>query len=41
LASFFILFFTLFERPVESFVAIITVAVGIPVYFIFKKQNRY
>lgn len=33
-----ILFLAFFERPVESSVAILTVIVGIPVYFRFKKK---
>jgi APA family basic amino acid/polyamine antiporter len=40
LASIPILIFALFERPIESFIAILTVLIGIPSYFIFNKQNR-
>jgi APA family basic amino acid/polyamine antiporter len=37
-ASILILFFALFERPVESAIAITTVIIGLPLYFIFSKQ---
>ncbi len=28
------------ERPVESSIALLTVAIGIPIYYLFKKQNH-
>ncbi len=38
-AGIFILIFAFMEKPVESLVAILTVLVGIPVYFLFRKSN--
>ncbi len=35
----FILTLSLFERPIESGIALGTIAVGIPIYFIFKKNR--
>jgi APA family basic amino acid/polyamine antiporter len=37
--SFLITIITFFHRPVESIIAILTVAAGIPIYFIWKKSN--
>ena len=34
-----ILLFAFLERPVESSIALLTVAVGVPAYYIFKKRN--
>ncbi len=36
----FILVLALLERPLESSIAIITVLAGIPVYFLFRRNNR-
>jgi APA family basic amino acid/polyamine antiporter len=38
-AGIMILVLSLLERPVESSIALLTVFIGIPVYFIFKKTN--
>jgi len=35
-----ILFLAFFERPIESSIAILTVIIGIPAYFIFKKRYK-
>jgi APA family basic amino acid/polyamine antiporter len=35
-----ILVLSFLERPMESSVALLTVAVGIPVYFVFRKKNQ-
>jgi APA family basic amino acid/polyamine antiporter len=35
-----ILVLSFLERPMESSVALLTVAVGIPVYFVFRKKNE-
>ena len=39
-AGILILFLSFLERPFESSIALLTVLVGIPFYFIFKKTNR-
>lgn len=39
-AGILILFLSFLERPLESSIALLTVAVGIPFYFIFKKGSR-
>ena len=38
-AGLLILFLAYFERPVESSIALLTVFIGIPAYYIFKRQN--
>lgn len=40
-AGFFILILAYFERPVESSIALGTVALGIPAYFYFKSRLKY
>jgi APA family basic amino acid/polyamine antiporter len=40
LAGITILVLAFFQRPMESSIAIATVLVGIPVYFIFKKKYK-
>jgi len=40
LAGLLILFLGFLERPVESSIALLTVAVGIPAYLIFKRYSR-
>ena len=40
LVSLFILILAYFERPVESSIALLTVLIGIPFYFIFKRLYR-
>jgi len=39
-AGILILFLSFLERPFESSIALLTVLIGIPFYFIFKKTNR-
>jgi APA family basic amino acid/polyamine antiporter len=39
-AGILILVLSFLERPFESSIALVTVLVGIPFYFIFKKSNR-
>ncbi len=39
LISLFILFLGLLQRPIESSIAILTAAAGIPAYFIFQRKN--
>jgi APA family basic amino acid/polyamine antiporter len=39
-AGILILFLSFLERPFESSIALVTVLVGIPFYFLFKKSNR-
>ena len=41
LAGVFILILSFLERPAESSIALLTVIVGIPVYFIFKKTSNH
>jgi APA family basic amino acid/polyamine antiporter len=36
----FILFLAFLERPAESSIAIATVAIGVPAYYIFKRQRK-
>jgi len=38
-AGLLILFLAYFERPVESSIALLTVLIGIPAYYIFKRQH--
>ncbi len=38
-AGFMILVLAYFERPVESSIALLTVVIGIPAYYIFKRRN--
>jgi APA family basic amino acid/polyamine antiporter len=40
-AGFFVLILAYFERPVESSIALGTVALGIPAYFYFKSRLKY
>jgi APA family basic amino acid/polyamine antiporter len=40
LAGVSILVLAFLERPVESSIAILTVAIGIPVYRVFKRRSR-
>ena len=40
LAGFMILVLGFLERPIPSSIAILTVAVGIPAYFFFKKRYK-
>ena len=35
-----VLTLSLLERPIESSIAILTVLIGIPVFYLFKKQNH-
>lgn len=35
-----ILFLAFFERPLESSIALLTVAAGVPAYYLFRKQTR-
>jgi APA family basic amino acid/polyamine antiporter len=39
LSGFLILILSFMERPAESSIALLTVAIGVPAYFIFKKSN--
>lgn len=40
LAAFSMLILVFFERPMESSIAIVTVFIGIPIFYIFKKQTN-
>jgi APA family basic amino acid/polyamine antiporter len=40
LAGFMILLLSFMERPAESSIALLTVAVGIPAYYFFRKTNN-
>jgi hypothetical protein len=41
LTGILILFLSFLERPVESSIALLVVAAGIPAYFIFKKTGKH
>ena len=40
LAGVSILFLSCLERPLESLIAVLTVAAGIPVYLVFRSRSR-
>jgi APA family basic amino acid/polyamine antiporter len=41
LAGIIILVLSFLERPLESFIALLTVLIGVPAYFVFKKREKF